>query len=206
MKRKAKSKQLEENEKTGDDTEAKNIYARLPRFVVEPRSRANSERYLPAVFRDFEWRGRHYVFIISPATVYREDSGERHYYPSEREETIELGLRELAVAENPNFLAGENSLYFSFSQLRRELDAMDGGFAYDDEAIKLGLDILADANYKLHSGNSELHVRAIEQLTSRSKDGETYYLARFSSFFLHKNDVFDFCFGSVEEGRGNYGK
>lgn len=177
----------------GQETE--NIYTSLPRFVAEPVRRTPLDPHLPPVLRDFEWDGRRYIFIISPATVYRDGIGEKQYYPGERERLIELGLRELAVSENPSFLDEENSLCFSFSQLRRELDELTGDSVYSDHAVKDGLDILADAKYEIHYGVSELCVRPIEQLTVREKDGETYYLAKFSSLFLHRNEVFDFCFG-----------
>ena len=192
-----------QNNRISQGEKTANIYMMLPRFVAEPLRKAGGDRHLPAIFRDFDWNGVQYKFIISPATVYREEIGEKHYYPGEREKMIESGLRELAVTENPNFLGAENTLYFSFSQLRRELNGMTGGSRYNENEIKLGLDILADAKYELHKGSSELCFRPIEELTIREKNGETYYLAIFSSLFLNRIEAFNFCFNHAKSERSS---
>jgi hypothetical protein len=176
------------------------IYIQLPRFIDESVQRIE-DKYLPAVIREFERNGTRFKFIISPALIHDQNTGDRHYYPTKREEMVELGLRRLAVNTNPNFKESEHTLYFAFDQLLNELTDISGDPSYGDGEIRLALNILSDVTYELISDTSELSFRLIEQLKMREKDEQIYYFAQFSALFLSQNNGFDFCFEGTNRNK-----
>lgn len=171
------------------------MYDLLPRFVTEPVEYIDGRR-LRHITRDFEWNGRSFIFVISPALVRNSSGEEKHYLPGKLEEFIETVLLELAVPENPNFLSDESILHFSFGQLLEEITGLTDGLNYTTIDVEIGLKVLTDTKYELISKatGAELYFRPIERLTMREIDDEIYYRAQLSPLLFNKDDQFDFCF------------
>ena len=171
------------------------MYDLLPRFVSEPVEYIDG-KHLRHITRDFEWNGRSFIFVISPALVRNQSGEEKHYFPGKLEEFIETVLRGLALPENPNFLLKELILHFSFKQLLEEVTNLTSGLNYTTIDIELGLKILVDTRYELISKTTgaELYFRPIERLTMREINDEVYYRAQLSPLLFNKDDQFDFCF------------
>lgn len=180
---------MESSKRTGG------MYDLLPRFVTEPVEYIDGMR-LRHITRDFEWNGRSFIFVISPALIRNKSGEEQHYFPGKLEEFIETVLLGLAVPENPNFLLDESILHFSLGQLLEEVTGLAGGLNYTTNDIELGLKILTDTKYELISKatGAELYFRPVERLTVREIDDEIYYRAQLSPLLFNKNDQFDFCF------------
>ena len=171
----------------------KNIYMMLPRFVPESETRYESGRFLPAVTKHFEYGGMQLSFIILPATIYKKHSGSKHYYPSEREKKIEKILRRMAVNENPHFIKEDLSITFNIRSLPEYFAEVDDEI-YSTEEIELSLEILANVQYELRKGSTELNFHAIEELQRITENNEIFYYVRFSSMFLGDNKIFEYSF------------
>lgn len=182
-----------------------NVYMLLPRFVPQTEVKYEAERYLPAIFRDFERNGMRFAFIIQPATIYDRQTGTKYYYPGAREEIVEAVLREQAVEENPNFIKNDLALIF---RLNYFLDFItESGYgSYTSNEIELSLQILSLAQFELHKNKTELTFRAIEELNHVIENDEVYYYVRFNYMFLGDNKIFDHCFGGANPNKSRSGK
>lgn len=183
-------------------TATENIYILLPRFVTEQEEiNYTGDKYLPALFREFELENLKFSFVISPARLRSEAGEDRYYYPGHRENLIEEALRRLAVVDNTNFRLAESTLDFTLTQLMDEIYSLDDDV---DQTLKrddteLGMKILGDVKYELLHCTSELYFRPIERLVIREENGEVYYRAQFSALFFARTEQFDFCFLNNKE-------
>ncbi|MGC2238000.1 MAG: hypothetical protein WA584_17705 [Pyrinomonadaceae bacterium] len=182
-----------------------NLYEMLPRYVTEPVE-LSDDTYLPAIARDFEWEGLRLTFVFSPAKIWSESGGDKHYYPGDREKLIEIALRKLTLPENINFRQEEWTLDFSFTDLMKLISGISGDSAYKEEDIRLGLEILGNVTYQLLTEKAELHFRPVERLQKVEKDGEIYYRARFSELFFNRMEHFDICFLGKKVNKTNLQK
>lgn len=171
-----------------------NVYMLLPRFVSQMEVKYEAERYLPAIFREFERNGMRFTFIIQPATIYDRQTSTKCYYPGEREEIVEAVLREIAIEENPNFIKNDLALIFRLNYFL-DFIAESGYGTYSRDEIELSLQILSLAQFQLHKNKTELTFRAIEELSHFTENEEVYYYVRFNYMFLGDNKIFDHCFG-----------
>ena len=171
------------------------IYLLLPRFVFEPDVKYNDKRHLPEVTRDFKHNGVRFNFVISPALIYNPNDGDKHYYPGERERTVESTLRELAVEENPNFVKSNLTLILRLRYFLDRLPVHPAGILYTADEIELSLHILSGVTYRLDDGKNVMYVRPVEELNRIEENEEIYYYLQFSSIFLGDNQVFNYCFG-----------
>lgn len=147
------------------------FYDSLPRFVNEPVERI-AGRFLDPLKRQFIWESRRYDLVIFPAFV-GESPNIINYFPSEREEEIEKILRQLSTKDNENFLASENTLHFTLSQIKNNLIKK-----ITNDEIELAIEILATVNYELSTDNSKIIIHTITNLEINRTADETYYQAK----------------------------
>lgn len=178
-----------------------NVYMLLPRFVPEAEVNYERERYLSALFRNFERNGMRFTFIIEPASIYNPRTGTKHYFPGEREELVESVLRRMAIDENPNFIKEDLVLMFNLQCFLDYLAQFCKERLYPSDEIELSLEILASTQYELRKGPTELSFHAIEELRRVTKDEEIFYYARFSYMFLGGNKIFDHSFGGANPNK-----
>src|SRR5262249_24882458 len=72
----------------------------------------------------FQYKGRTYTRVISPARITDHREQERDYYPSAGEELVEHALRKLAVEQQVGFFDKPNyrsGVVFTLYQLREEM-------------------------------------------------------------------------------------
>ena len=142
-----------------------------------------------------------FTFIIKPATIHNRRTGNRHYYPAEREELVETVLRSLAVEENPNFIKDDLVLMFDLRYFLERLGQVSKKRIYPSEEIQLALDILTSTQFELHNGSTELSFHAIEELRRVPQEEDIFYYVRFNYMFLGDNQIFDYSFGDVNPNK-----
>jgi hypothetical protein len=127
------------------------IWDTIPRCSVSRLQQSKmrtAEGFLHVLNIDFQLGGRQLVAEIRPAQVKDKKTGKYlSYYPSAREELIELALRKLAVEQQAGFFDKPNyrsGLRFTLYALRTELEKQGHSLRYD-ELIE-GLQILHFSN------------------------------------------------------------
>lgn len=142
------------------------LWDSTPRYSI-PRAKQDVMRleggFLPVYKTDFQHRGTSYGVQIRPARIEARDAdgnptGETvEYYPSSREELIELALRKLATDQNAGFHDQVNyrsGVAFTLYQLRAEL--AERGHAMGYLTLVEGLDILNLSNIRITDKTSNI--------------------------------------------------
>ncbi len=124
------------------------LYDAIPKYFWGKPDRKDNQ-YLDPLTRSFEFRGRKYKVVISPAKIQTKDGLYRDCYPAIREEIVEDGLRKLACDGHGLFLDDEAAVVFSLYQLQMELTRM--GHTYSKDQIKEALLVCAKTNIEVKS-------------------------------------------------------
>lgn len=119
------------------------LYDFIPKYVWGKVERVNG-KFLDALERKFECRGRRYTVTIDPAKIKDRKGASRDYYPSKREELVEDALRKLASEGQGLFLDEQASVTFSLYQLQQELK--NNGHSFSISQIKDSLFICTKTN------------------------------------------------------------
>lgn len=119
------------------------LYDFIPKYVWGKVERVQG-KFLDALEREFECRGRRYTVQISPAKIKEKNGAIRDYYPSKREELVEDALRKLASEGQGMFLDDQVGVTFSLHQVQQELK--NNGHSFSKDEIKDALMICAQAN------------------------------------------------------------
>jgi hypothetical protein len=149
------------------------LWDNVPRYSVS-RQAMDAARiddcYLKQHEAEFQYKGRTFVRILSPARVQDLDGVTREYYASANEELVEDALRKIATEQQsgyfdkPNYRSG---VVFTLYALREELRRRGHSRSYQE--IVLALNILSGSN---------IEIRA------RDQQGETTGLTR-SAYLPH---------------------
>lgn len=173
------------------------IYDNLPRYVKKPVDPSKKDRCPLSIIHNLELNNRRFTFVISPATIIKDDGKTCRYYPGDREHLIEQALVNLATDENPNYEKSNLTLFFSLFDLYFEVLHITRNENYKVKDLQLGLKILAGSSFNLIEGSgSETIFHPIKQCVNRRIDGEICYLIEFSPFFFSQDRIFnesDYC-------------
>lgn len=149
-----------------ESSNAIDLWDSTPRYSI-PRAKQETMRleggFLPVHKTDFHHRGTSYSVQIRPARIEVRDSegnptGETvEYFPSSREDLIELALRKLAADQNAGFHDVANfrsGVAFTLNQLRNELAERGHSMTY--ATLVEGLDILNLSNIRITDKTSNI--------------------------------------------------
>jgi len=136
------------------------LYDLLPKFLAGRHKRTNG-KYLPAVSKDFTYRGVRYSLIIKPARLTKTENGEvveeKEFYPGTKEELIEDALRKIACDGAGMMLADdqgeEAGVVFTLYGLQQELKR--SGHSYSIVEIKEGLMVGAQTILEVRSADGK---------------------------------------------------
>ncbi|MBX7222586.1 MAG: RepB family plasmid replication initiator protein [Blastocatellia bacterium] len=114
------------------------LYDFIPKYFWGKVERINGE-FLRSVERDFECRGKKYKVRINPARVQGKNGKDRDYYPGQREEAVEDGLRKLVAEGQGKFLDSQAGVVFTLYQLQQTLKQANHTYSYDEikEALQI---------------------------------------------------------------------
>lgn len=119
------------------------LYDFMPKYVWGKVERVQ-DKFLDALERTFECRGRRYKLTIDPAKIKERNGKTRDYYPSKREELVEDALRKLASEGQGLFLDEQAGVTFSLYQLQQELK--NNGHSFSINQLKESLLICTKAS------------------------------------------------------------
>lgn len=145
------------------------LYDFIPKYVWGKVERVNG-KFLDALERQFECRGRRYTVTIDPAKVKERDGTSRDYYPSKREELVEDALRKLASEGQGLFLDEQAGVTFSLYQLQHELKS--NGHSFSISQLKEALFICTKTHLTVTTddGNTVLVSSMFETLGLQTRE------------------------------------
>ncbi|MBV8772088.1 MAG: replication protein [Deltaproteobacteria bacterium] len=135
------------------------LWDNVPRYSISRK--AMDEARIDGLFlkshrAEFQYKGRTYLRIVTPARVQDLDGKEREYYASANEELIEDALRKIATEQfsgyfdKPNYSSG---VVFTLYMLREELKRRGHTRSYQE--IVLGLNIMHHSNIEIAEQTDE---------------------------------------------------
>jgi hypothetical protein len=150
---------------------AVDLWDNVPRYSISRQAMTKSRiegRFLEKYQAEFQYRGRTYTMIITPARVKDLDGVDREFYPSATEELVEDALRKLAADQHRGWFDQSkpwSGVIFTLHALRQELQRRGHTRSYQE--IVLALDIL-------HKSNIEISVQHQEGQPALRTTSETY--------------------------------
>ncbi len=153
-----------------------------PRWVFGNVKR-QLDTYLLPLERRFRFRDQELVLQIHPAYVVEGGGKFRHYYPSEREEFVELGLRKLATEGKGILLPDQSGVIFNLYQLQQVL--ANQGHTYKYSQIREALFILSRSKLHIETLDSKQiveqgYIERIEIHENETDENSTAVLVRFN--------------------------
>jgi len=116
---------LPEDKQSGEYSNTIELYDAIPKYYSSPNRMAQMRQggiYLPVLRHDFDHNKMGYTVEITPARLIDNDSNEKEYYPTQREEMLEAALIKLACErQNGLYLDNEAGVQFTLYELRQEL-------------------------------------------------------------------------------------
>ena len=116
---------LPEDKQSGEYSNTIELYDAIPKYFSSPNRMAQMRQggiYLPVLRHDFDHNKMGYTVEITPARLIDNDSNEKEYYPTQREEMLEAALIKLACErQNGLYLDNEAGVQFTLYELRQEL-------------------------------------------------------------------------------------
>ncbi|MEA1875792.1 MAG: hypothetical protein U9N86_02915 [Bacteroidota bacterium] len=148
------------NKEDRDFSHLVDLYDLLPKFIGGKHKRTNG-KYLPAVVKEFTYRGARYSLTVKPARLTKIENGtvqeEKEFFPGTREELIEDALRKIACDGAGMILADdqgeEAGVVFTLYGLQQELKK--SGHTYSIVEIKEGLMVGAQTILDLRSNDGK---------------------------------------------------
>ncbi len=137
------------------------FYDALPKYFWGAPRRTDG-KYLPAIQRNFHFKGKPYELVISPARIVEKKNGkivsEKDYYPGLREELVEDALRKMACDGSGYFMTDENDteeagVIFTLYALRQELAKQ--GHHYNNNELKEAIKICAGTTIEISTEDDE---------------------------------------------------
>lgn len=172
----------------------KQFYDLMPRFVENHQVEYINSRFLSSIERQFEWNGRRFSFVITPAMLHNQYRGGKHYFPGIKEQIVEEALRHFAVKEYSGFFDEQSVLVISLDKLSEKIsDAFQNHVLTADE-IEKALEILADTRYRIINEFVETAFYSIKELSRMNIGGSIHYRINFSRMFLGKCEIYDCVF------------
>jgi len=145
------------------------LWDNVPRYSMSRQAmdaaRIN-DRFLEQHEAEFNYRGRTFLRILTPARVEDLDGVKREYYPSATEELVEDALRKIATEQQsgyfdkPNYRSG---VVFTLYALREELRRRGHTRSYQE--IVLALNILSGSTIEIRARDDEGELKGFSRST-----------------------------------------
>ena len=114
----------------------------MPKYVLDKSFLTGSDKNLPVISRQYDYRGKRQMIAIHPASVYNAVSDTtKYFYPRASEMIIEEVLRKLLVEGHGKLLDTNAGVRFTLYQIYEELKKHGKTRSYDQ--IRESLEILA---------------------------------------------------------------
>jgi hypothetical protein len=142
------------------------LWDNVPRYSVSRQAMTKARingRFLETHEAEFQYGGKMYTRIITPARITDPDGVDRDYYPSATEELVEDALRKLAIDQQVGFFDKPNyrsGVSFTLYALREELQKRGHTRSYQEIVRALNILSRCIIDIKPNEGSGEGLVRS----------------------------------------------